>query len=110
MNAELFNLTQLPFRENKPRIEGLSMVMDKGLSLQEAENFIENGAAYADLLKLGFGTSFVTARLLEKVQLYHSAKIPVYLGGTLFEAYVARNQFNDYLRLIEKLQLTHVEV
>ncbi|MSP57496.1 MAG: phosphosulfolactate synthase [Flavobacteriales bacterium] len=110
MNAELFNLTQLPFRENKPRIEGLSMVMDKGLSIQEAENFIENGAAYTDLLKLGFGTSFATARLLEKVQLYHSAKIPVYLGGTLFEAYVARNQFNDYLRLIEKLQLTHVEV
>ncbi len=110
MNANLFNLTQLPFRENKPRTEGLSMVMDKGLSIQEAENFIENGAAYTDLLKLGFGTSFTTARLLEKVQLYHSAKIPVFLGGTLFEAYIARNQFDDYLRLIEKLQLTHVEV
>jgi phosphosulfolactate synthase len=86
------------------------MVMDKGLSLQEVENFLENGSHYTDLIKLGFGTSIFTNKLQDKINLYKSANIPVYLGGTLFEAYIVRNQFDDYVRLIEKLGITHVEV
>lgn len=58
MNKELFNLSQLPDRTPKPRNSGLTMVMDKGLCLQEVENFLENGTHYTDLIKLGFGTSF----------------------------------------------------
>jgi len=110
MNKELFNLSQLPDRSAKPRNNGLTMVMDKGLSLQEVENFLENGSHYTDLIKLGFGTSLFTNKLQDKINLYKSANIPVYLGGTLFEAYVVRNQFDDYVNLIEKLGITHVEV
>ncbi|MEY4041697.1 MAG: phosphosulfolactate synthase [Bacteroidetes bacterium] len=110
MNKELFNLSQLPDRSSKPRNNGLTMVMDKGLSLQEVENFLENGSHYTDLIKLGFGTSIFTNKLQDKINLYKSANIPVYLGGTLFEAYIVRNQFDDYVRLIEKLGITHVEV
>ena len=110
MNKELFNLSQLPDRSAKPRNNGLTMVMDKGLSLQEVENFLENGNHYTDLIKLGFGTSLFTNKLQDKINLYKSANIPVYLGGTLFEAYVVRNQFDDYVKLIEKLGITHVEV
>ena len=110
MNKELFNLSQLPDRSAKPRNNGLTMVMDKGLSLQEVENFLENGSHYTDLVKLGFGTSLFTNKLQDKINLYKSANIPVYLGGTLFEAYVVRNQFDDYVKLIEKLGITHVEV
>lgn len=110
MNKELFNLSQLPDRSSKPRNNGLTMVMDKGLSLQEVENFLENGSYYTDLIKLGFGTSIFTNKLQDKINLYKSANIPVYLGGTLFEAYIVRNQFDDYVRLIEKLGITHVEV
>ena len=110
MNKELFNLSQLPDRSAKPRNNGLTMVMDKGLSLQEVENFLENGSHYTDLIKLGFGTSLFTNKLQDKINLYKSANIPVYLGGTLFEAYVVRNQFDDYVKLIEKLGITHVEV
>ena len=65
---------------------------------------------YTDLIKLGFGTSLFTNKLQDKINLYKSANIPVYLGGTLFEAYVVRNQFDDYVKLIEKLGITHVEV
>lgn len=110
MNKELFNLSQLPDRSAKPRNNGLTMVMDKGLSLQEVENFLESGSHYTDLIKLGFGTSLFTNKLQDKINLYKSANIPVYLGGTLFEAYVVRNQFDDYVKLIEKLGITHVEV
>jgi phosphosulfolactate synthase len=59
---------------------------------------------------LGFGTSVFTNKLQDKINLYKSANIPVYLGGTLFEAYIVRNQFDDYVKLIEKLGITHIEV
>lgn len=110
MNKELFNLSQLPERSSKPRNNGITMVMDKGLSLQEVENFLENGSHYTDIVKLGFGTSIFTNKLQDKINLYKSANIPVYLGGTLFEAYIVRNQFDDYVKLIEKLGITHIEV
>ena len=110
MNKELFNLSQLPERSAKPRNNGITMVMDKGLSLQEVENFLENGSHYTDIIKLGFGTSVFTNKLQDKINLYKSANIPVYLGGTLFEAYIVRNQFDDYVKLIEKLGITHIEV
>lgn len=53
-------LTHIPERPVKPRKEGLTMVMDKGLSLREAEDFAETGSEYVDFVKLGFGTSVIT--------------------------------------------------
>lgn len=110
MNNELFGLKNLPERTTKPRNSGLSMVMDKGLSLNETTNFLDNSSDYVDIVKLGFGTSFVTKHLEEKLKIYRDANIPVYFGGTLFEAYIVRNQFDDYRRLLDKTKLTHVEV
>jgi phosphosulfolactate synthase len=110
MNTELFQLNQIPDRTQKPRQNGLTMVMDKGLSLREAEDFLSTSADLTDLLKLGFGTSFVTPNLQTKIDLYKQAGIATYFGGTLFEAYVIRNQFEDYLRLLDKTGITHAEV
>jgi phosphosulfolactate synthase len=110
MNQELFQFNNLPARASKPRQEGITMVMDKGLSLREAEDFLSTSGAYTDILKLGFGTGYVTPNLQIKIDLYKSAGIPVYFGGTLFEAYIARNQFEDYLRLLDKTGVDHVEV
>jgi phosphosulfolactate synthase len=110
MNQELFNLSQLPERSSKPRESGLTMVMDKGLSLREAEDFLSSGLHYTDIIKLGFGTGYVTPGLQDKINLYKSAGIPVYFGGTLFEAYVVRNQFEDYLRLLDKTGIDFAEV
>lgn len=105
-----FKLKQLPDRTAKPRNNGLTMVMDKGLSLTEAANFIEANSEYVDLVKLGFGTSMVSPNLAEKIKLYKEAGIRVYFGGTLFEAFIVRNQYDDYLKVIEKYGLEHVEV
>lgn len=105
-----FRLDHVPARTAKPREEGLTMVMDKGLSLRQAEDLIEGAGHLTDLVKLGFGTSYSTPRLKEKVALYQRANIKVYLGGTLFEAFVARGQFEDYRRVLDELKLDAVEV
>lgn len=105
-----FELDQIPFRPLKPRNEGITMVMDKGLSVREVEDFLSVSSIHTDLLKLGFGTSYVTPHLQDKINLYKSAGIPVYFGGTLLEAFIVRKRFDDYLKLIEKFGITHVEM
>jgi phosphosulfolactate synthase len=105
-----FNLTQIPERNTKPRSEGLTMVMDKGLSVEDAKNFMNIGHAYVDIVKLGFGTAYVTPNLVEKLKVYRSFDIPVYFGGTLFEAFIIRNQFEDYIKVCEQYEITYMEV
>lgn len=86
------------------------MVMDKGLSIQEVSNFISIAGPYVDIVKLGFGTSLVTPNLKEKLKVYSDHGIPVYFGGTLFEAFLIRNQFDEYLKMVLDAGLKHVEV
>jgi len=105
-----FNLTQIPERTSQPRKNGITMIMDKGLSLGEAENFISIGAPHTDIIKLGFGTSFVTPNLRSKIELYQKHNIPVYFGGTLFEAFVIRNQFDDYIAMCKDYNIDMIEV
>lgn len=86
------------------------MVMDKGLSIRETEDFLSVAADYTDLIKLGFGTAMVTPKLKEKIDIYRSAGIPVYFGGTLFEAFLIRKQFDDYLKLLDHYGVEFAEV
>lgn len=61
-----FNLPFIPQRPEKPREKGITMVMDKGLSFRQTEDFIESSGDLADLVKLGFGTSIVTNELRDR--------------------------------------------
>lgn len=103
-------LSLLPVRSIKPRSKGISMIMDKGLSNREAEDLAETAGHLIDFIKLGFGTSVVTANVKEKVRIYQRHNISVYVGGTLFEAYLVRNQVDDYFRYIDYLGLDAAEV
>ncbi len=105
-----YHLTQIPERTLKPRSNGMTMVMDKGLSPREVEDFIEVAGPFVDIVKLGWATSYVTPVLEKKLAIYKAAGIPVYFGGTLFEAFIIRNQYDDYKRLLDKFQLGHAEV
>jgi phosphosulfolactate synthase len=105
-----YSLNSIPSRTEKPRNSGFTMAMDKGLSLRETEDFVETNGDFVDIVKLGWATSYVTRNLKEKIAIYRSAGIPVYFGGTLFEAFVIRNQFEDYRHLLDKYQLSFVEV
>jgi len=105
-----FELSNIPERPEKPREAGTTMMMDKGLSLREVENFIDANGEFTDIAKFGFGTAYVTKNLEEKIKLYKSANIRPYFGGTLFELFLARNKFNDFQRLLDKYDLDLCEV
>ncbi|AUD06196.1 phosphosulfolactate synthase [Spirosoma pollinicola] len=105
-----YTLTQIPDRAEKPRQSGITMVMDKGLSLREVEDFLSVSADHTDIVKLGWATSFVTPRLKEKLAIYREAGIPVYFGGTLFEAFVVRKQFDEYRKLLDRYEMKYAEV
>lgn len=103
-------LNDLPERTKKPRQEGYTMVMDKGLSLREVEDFISTSAEYTDIVKLGWATSYVTPNLKEKLKIYKDAGLPTYFGGTLFEAFIIRKQFDDYIKVLDQYDMAYAEV
>ncbi len=105
-----FNLPHLPERPEKPRNNGLTMMMDKGLSARESENFVEGNAPFADLVKLGFGTSLLVPSLESKLNIYREANLQPYFGGTLFEAFVLRGLFDDFRRYLDRYGVEYVEV
>jgi phosphosulfolactate synthase len=105
-----FELEHIPKRTTQPREAGVTMVMDKGLSLREAEDLITASGHLVDLIKLGFGTSLISNNIPEKIKLYQEAGVKVYLGGTLFEAFLIRGQYEDYKRLLNKWKLDTAEV
>ena len=105
-----YQLPHIPERPAKPREAGVTMVMDKGLSTRQAEDMIEASGHLIDFVKLGFGTSYISKNLETKIKLYKEAGLKVYLGGTLFEAFIIRNMFNDYIKLLDKFKLEVAEV
>ena len=105
-----YTLKNIPERTEKPRQFGYTMAMDKGLSLREVEDFLSVCGNYVDIVKLGWATSFVTPVLKEKLEIYREAGIPTYFGGTLFEAFVVRDQFDDYRKILDKYNMTFAEV
>lgn len=105
-----FELSFIPDRTTQPRQHGITMMMDKGLSLREAEHFVEGNAHLTDIVKFGFGTAFVTRNLEEKLKLYRESGLRPYFGGTLFEVFHARGKFEDYLRVLDKYDLDLAEI
>ncbi len=105
-----FTLKNIPERTAVPRTYGLTMVMDKGMGIEGARDFLSVAAPYVDIVKLGFGTSVVTANLRDKIEIYHKHNIPVYFGGTLFEAFLIRDQIDDYINVLKDYNIGHVEV
>jgi phosphosulfolactate synthase len=105
-----YQLPFIPERPVKPRNNGLTMMMDKGLSLNEAQNFCDSSAHYTDLVKFGFGTSLISPNVPEKVAVYKKAGLLPYFGGTLFEAFVIRGMFDQYIDYLDKMDIQYVEV
>jgi phosphosulfolactate synthase len=100
----------LPPRPAKPRERGLTHVIDKGLNLREIEGLFDTAGDYVDIVKLGWGTSYVTRNLEKKIALYRSLETPVVCGGTLFEAVFARGKLDDYKRWLLDHRFSHVEI
>ena len=105
-----YHLKNLPERTKKTRDKGLTMVIDKGSSINECKNLIESSGEFIDLVKFGWSTSLLTKDLVKKINMFEKAEISVYFGGTLFEAFVARDQFEDYIDVLKKYNLKYAEV
>ena len=104
------SLPYIPERPEKPRKSGLTMVMDKGLSIREAEDFMSVGSEYTDFVKLGFGTSVITPGFDRKIEIYKKSGTIPYFGGTLFEAFIVRKMFREYVELLDRYERALVEV
>jgi phosphosulfolactate synthase len=100
----------LPPRPGKPRVEGLTHVIDKGLNLREIEGMFDTAGRYVDIVKLGWGTSYVTNNLEKKIALYRSFETPVVCGGTLFEAVYARGKLDEFKAWLTDQRFSHVEI
>jgi phosphosulfolactate synthase len=100
----------LPARPSKPRASGITHVIDKGLALRQVENLFDTAGEYVDIVKLGWGTGYVTHNLKEKIELYRSLEVPVVCGGTLFEVVIVRGKLDEYRRWLSDNGFSHVEV
>ena len=100
----------VPARPPKPRARGLTHVLDKGLNLRDIDGLFDTAGEYVDIVKLGWGTSYVTRNLEKKIALYRSFETPVVCGGTLFEAVVARGKLDEYKSWLAENGLSHVEI
>jgi phosphosulfolactate synthase len=108
--SNLDGFLNLPPRSPKPRTAGLTHVIDKGMNLREIEGMFDTAGAYVDIVKLGWGTSYVTNNLEKKIALYRSFETPVVCGGTLFEAVYARGKLDEYKRWLTEQRFSHVEI
>jgi phosphosulfolactate synthase len=100
----------VPRRAGKPRSRGLTHVIDKGLNLREIEGLFDTAGEYVDIVKFGWGTSYVTNNLEKKIALYRSFATPVVCGGTLFEAVYGQGKLDAFKRWLEHYRFSHVEI
>ena len=91
-----------------PRHGGLTHVIDKGLGPRAWEDVLETSGAYIDIVKLGWGTAYVTPNLTRKLEVLKGK--PVVIGGTFLEAVIVQDKVDDYKRWLQELGLTHVEI
>ena len=108
--SNVSSFLDVPVREGKPRSRGLTHVIDKGLNLREIEGLFDTAGEYVDIVKLGWGTSYVTNNLEKKIALYRSFETPVVCGGTLFEAVYAQDKIDEFKGWLEHFRFSHVEI
>jgi phosphosulfolactate synthase len=100
----------LPSRPAKPRESGLTHVIDTGLSTAEAQGLVESCGDYIDLVRLGWGTAYVTDDVRAKIDAYRAAGVPVMLGGTLTELAWLQGRVDELRAWLKELGIDRVEV
>ena len=99
----------LPARPSKPRREGITHVVDPGLSTAEAASFIQTAGDYVDYVRLGWGSAYVSNDLRKKIAAYREKDVPVLLGGTLTELAWAQGRVDQLAAWLTELGIQHVE-
>jgi phosphosulfolactate synthase len=100
----------LPSRSAKPRQQGITHVIDRGLSVAEVDGLIEVAGNSVDLVKLGWGTAIASGNLDAKLARYREHGIPVVLGGSLTELAIAQDRLEQLIAWVRQLGLGHFEI
>ena len=87
---------------------GLTHVIDKGLGPRAWEDVLEVAGDHISIVKLGWGTAYVTNNLERKLEVLRDK--PVVIGGTFFEVVYALGKLDEYKQWLIELGLTHVEI
>ncbi len=106
----MVDLLDLPPRSAKPRQQGLTHVLDRGLSLSEVDGLVEVAGEYVDVVKLGWGTAVATGNLEQKIARYRQHEIPVVFGGTLTELAIAQDRLEQLIGWMHELGLDLIEI
>jgi phosphosulfolactate synthase len=104
------DLLELPERSAKPREQGVTHVIDRGLSVADVDGLLEVAGSFVDIVKLGWGTALRTGNLERKLERYRQHEIPVVLGGTLTEIAIAQDRLEQLIRWAKELGLRHFEI
>ncbi|MDL2246739.1 phosphosulfolactate synthase [Methanobrevibacter sp. OttesenSCG-928-K11] len=96
----------------KPRTNGLTMVLDKGLGYETAESLMKISGDYVDYLKFGWGTTAIQEFdvVREKVEMYKSFDIKPYVGGTLFEIAFMKSKLDEFFKEASLLGFETIEI
>src|SRR5436305_219071 len=104
------DLLDLPHRSDKPRQQGITHVLDRGLSLVDVDGLIEVAGEFVDIVKLGWGTAVATGNLEPKLERYRKHGIPAVLGGTLTEIAISQERLDRFVAWLHELKLEHIEI
>jgi phosphosulfolactate synthase len=104
------DLLDLPERSAKPRQQGITHVLDRGLSVAEVDGMVEVAGEFVDLVKLGWGTAVATGNLAPKLERYRAHDLPVVLGGTLTELAIAQDRLDKFVAWLHELGLEYIEI
>jgi phosphosulfolactate synthase len=101
---------ELPERSAKPRDQGITHVLDRGLSITDIDGMVEVAGAAIDIVKLGWGTAVATGNLERKLERYRHHGLPVVLGGTLTELAISQHKLDTLIGWVRDLGLRHFEI
>jgi phosphosulfolactate synthase len=108
--SAITDLLDLPPRAAKPRSEGITHVLDRGLSVADVDGLVEVAGEYIDFVKLGWGTAVATGNLEAKLARYKEHGIPAMFGGTLTELAIAQNRLDRFVASLHELGIEHIEL
>ncbi|MFN9621452.1 MAG: phosphosulfolactate synthase [Cyanobacteriota bacterium] len=97
-------------RPVKPRVSGITQVLDRGLDLQRLTGILQDHSSHIDMIKFGWGSALVTSTIYAKIEACRNHSIKPLLGGTLFEYCYLTNQYAPFIALLDELQLDCVEI
>jgi phosphosulfolactate synthase len=100
----------LPERGSKPRVTGLTHVLDKGASAVVTESVLATAGPYIDIWKFGWGTAYVDTALPAKLSLLAQAGVRACVGGTLMEIAWSQHKDRELLDWADEVGFPSVEI